>query len=378
MKLSNSSLNRYLQCPRSYKYHYKEKLVSKFKGSALFFGGAVDLALNELLEKKGIDKAKEVFISSWETGYDNSNKLIVVKDYPYITYSDSDFDFDMLTKADLSEIQDYRVTHQINAPDSVFDLIKFIKENKKADTFKQLDPMILSYYNLINWLCLKNKGLLMLEAYNNQILPEFKEVLAIQVQAKLDSNCGDTVEGIVDLVVKLKDDTIALIDNKTSSVDYGPDSVRTSQQLTLYKLVLNNMNENGLFPHKIDKCGYAVIKKRPTKIVNKVCKLCGHKATGSHKTCNNIINDKRCGGEWDGEINYVFETQFLLDDITEKQEDLVLETINEVNKAITHEIFTPNLNNCIGVFGKCVYYNKCHNSDETEYFKIEEKSNEQK
>jgi hypothetical protein len=378
MKLSNSSLNKYLSCPRSYKLHYREKIVSKFKGSALFFGGAVDLALNELLEKKGLDKAKEVFVSSWSTGYDNANRPIVLKDHPYVTYSDADFDFDMLTKSDLSEIQDYRVNHQINVPDSIFDFIKFIKENKRNDTFKQLDPIILGFYNMINWLCLRNKGLLMIEAYNNQILPEFKEVLAIQVQAKLDSNCGDTVEGIVDLVVRLHDDTVVLLDNKTSSVDYGPDSVRTSQQLTLYKLVLNDMHSKGLFPHKIDKCGYAVIKKRPTKIVDKVCKSCGHKATGSHKTCNNTIDEKRCGGEWDGTINYVFETQFLLDNISENQEDLVLETINEVNKAISHEIFTPNLNSCIGVYGKCVYYSLCHSKNETEYFKIEEKSNEQK
>lgn len=378
MKLSNSSLTKYLQCPRSYKFHYKERLVSKFKGSALYFGGAFDLGCNELLMGKGLDKAKEVFIGSWATGYDNSNQIVQLKEYQYVTYSDSEFDMELLTTKDIEELEAYRTVVQVDGPTNILSFVYEFRNIKKAQGLNSMDPAMISYYNLINWTSLRNKGIMMLEAYNAQLLPKFKKVLEIQRQLKLDSGCGDTVEGIIDLVAELEDGSVALIDNKTSSVDYGPDSVRLSQQLAIYQLILNDMHRKGEIKYKVDKCGYAVIKKRPVKNKDKTCQSCGHKGLGTHKTCDNVIEGKRCNGEWTTVTSFSFETQFIVDTITEQHEDSILETINDVNKAVAAELFLPNYNSCISNFGKCSYFNRCHSNDTSEYIIAEERKNEQK
>lgn len=366
MKLSNSGLSKYLQCPRSYKLHYKNRLRSYYKGSALFFGGAIDQGLNEILAGKGIEKAKEVFIATWAVGNGNDNKPIDIKTSPFILYSDADFDIDLLTKQDFAVIHEYYESIRPNISSSVYDVINYVKSEKKiAGNVHSINREILSYYNLINWCVLKNKGQMMIEAYAAQIMPLFKRVVAVQLDAALDSNCGDSIGGIIDLVVELQDGTIAIIDNKTSAWDYGVDSVKISQQLTIYKIILNNLYNDGKNDYKVDKCGYAVIKKKPIKIVDKVCKSCGHVGTGRHDTCDSLLpvegsKPKRCNGEWDKKISISFETQFIVDDITEIQEDIVFETINTATQMINQEFFVPNMNNCITNFGKCTFFDYCH------------------
>ena len=126
----------------------------------------------------------------------------------------------------------------------------------------------------------------------------------------------------------------------------------------------------GKFPVEVTRAGYAVIRKKPIKTNNRVCTKCGFKSDGKHKKCNNVLEDKsRCNGDWNGKLDISFETQFFVDQISTVQQDMVLETVNEVNKAITHEIFTPNLQSCIGTYGKCVYYSLCHDNNMTDYIK---------
>lgn len=373
MRLSNSGINKYLTCPRSYKLHYRDKIRSKYKGSALYFGGAIDQALNELLLGKGIEAAKSTFITAWSLGEDAASNKIPLQTNPFITYSDSDFDFDLLTKPDFATINAYRADMQLDVSSNMFDVINYVKAEKKENGISSIDPKIVSYYNLINWCVLKNKGQLMLEAYQEQVMPKFKRVVDVQRNVALTSNCGDVIDGIVDLVVELQDGSIALMDNKTASWDYGVDSVKISQQLTIYQIILNNLYHDGQNAYKIDKCGFAVIKKKPIKSVYKICKVCGHEGQGRHDTCDKTEGKVRCNGEWDKKTSFSFETQFIIDDITEKQEDIVLETINGVNAAITNDIFQPNMNSCISNYGKCAYFSMCHESNTSEYLKIEEK-----
>lgn len=379
MKLSNSSLTKYLNCPRSYKLHYRQRIVSKYKSSALFFGSAFDTALNEILEGRSLADAKAMFLNAWLKGRDDANNDQYLKTYPYVSYYNSDFDRDLLTPDDFDEIKQYYDENNLKVNSNPLGFIYDMQGLKKEEKFKSQDVEILKYYNMINWLCLKNKGQLMLEAYVHQIYPKFKKVLDIQKMVKLTSNCGDTVEGIIDLIVELQDGTVALIDNKTSSMDYALESVKISQQLTVYQIIMNNLHSDGQVAYKIDKCGYAVIKKRPIKDTIKQCKTCGFFGEGAHKTCDNVKPDgKRCGGEWNRQTTFSFETQFITDVIGDNQEDMVMETINAVNKAISHDLFLPNLNSCIGMYGKCSFFDLCHSNKTEDFIQLEEKTDEQK
>lgn len=386
MKLSNSGLNKYLECARAFKLHYRKRLRSVYKSSALLFGGAIDQGLNEILTGKGVEAAQQAFLGHWTTGTDNAGKNFEVRLSPFITYSDSDFDFDLLKREDFALIGSNYDNTQPNISSNIFDIINYVKDQKKAlGGVSQIDKVILSHYNLINWCVLKNKGQMMMQAYADQVMPLFKRVIDVQRDVTLDSNCGDAIGGIIDLVVELQDGSIAIIDNKTAAWDYDEDSVKTSQQLTIYKIILNNLYNDGKNEYKVDKCGYAVIKKKPIKTVTKVCKECGHEGQGKHETCDNTpLDDKgkpikaqRCNGEWDKQIFFSFETQFIVDEINENQEDIVFETINIATDMINKEIFLPNMNSCIGKFGKCVYFDLCHNGSMEALTEVEDKKNEQ-
>lgn len=378
MKLSNSSINRFLECGRSYKLFYKDRIHSKYKSSALFFGSAFDLAVNELLKGNSLEDAIKTFKDSWAFPVERDGTIVDLKEHVYVTYYDSDFDYDLLDQASIKTIREYAKNTNNNT-----DIIEFMKQQKdkrKDDTFKTQDESFIKYFNLVNWYVLNNKGEYMLHAYRAQLLPRFKRVLAIQEPLVLTSACGDTVEGILDLVAELHDGSIAIIDNKTSSMDYTKESVRLSQQLALYKVILNNMHSEGKFPHKIDNAGYAVIKKRPNKVNDRTCTKCGFKSAGKHATCNNEVDGNRCHGVWDSNIKLTFETQFIVDNISEDHEELVLDTVNSVNSAINNNIFQPNLSSCIGKFGKCAYYDYCHRGKTMDglYILEEKTNNEQK
>lgn len=380
MKLSNSSLVKYLECPRSYKYQYKMKLYSKYKSSALYFGGAFDLALNELMTTKDLKTAQDIFLSSWRNPQEGkTDKTVYLPTYQYIQYYNSDFDSDLLFNSDYKELYNYCESNDFKMPPSIYDFIKQQQELKRQDKFKsQSDVKNIEFYNLINWLVLANKGNAMLIAYRDQLLPKFKNIVQVQIPIKLESQgcSGDTVEGVVDFVAELDDGTFAVMDNKTSSVEYTQESVRTSQQLTLYTIILNQLHAESKFPVEVTRAGYAVIRKKPIKTNNRVCTKCGFKSDGKHKKCNNVLEDKsRCNGDWNGKLDISFETQFFVDQISTVQQDMVLETVNEVNKAITHEIFTPNLQSCIGTYGKCVYYDLCHNSKMDDFYISETENN---
>lgn len=377
MKLSNSGVSRFLECPRSFKLHYETRLRSLYKSSALIFGAAIDQGLNEILAGKSLDEAKATFVNHWTINYDYNDKPFEVSHYPYVTYSDSDFDFDLLTKKDFAIIHENYSTVSDKIGSNIFEILNYVKDRKRElGSVRQIDVDILIHYNLINWCVLKNKGQLMIEAYYNQILPNFKQIIDIQKTVNLDSACGDSINGVVDLVAELDNGIVAIIDNKTAAWDYDADSVKTSQQLTMYKIILNNLYNDGLNKYKVDKCGYAVIKKKPIKNTEKVCKSCGFKGEGRHETCNNMIEGKRCGGEWDKKVSISFETQFIVDDITEHQEDIVFETINMVTELVNKKVYLPNMNACVGKFGKCVFFDYCHNKSEAGLIILPDKETE--
>ena len=377
IKLSNSGMVKHSGCARSYKYHYIDKLRSKFKGSALFFGSAIDSGCNFMLEhfdaRKEPDFLKtaiDIFYATWSLPTDqDSGVFINLKLSPNIKYFKADFDPDILTPEDWNDLG-------LNSGEAVVDYLAFRKEietSLKTIEWGDIPEEARIRYNHATWLSLNRKGPMMLTAYFNEILPKFKRILTLQRKVELEDANGNLVNGIVEFVAELQDGKICLVDNKTSGADYAEDSVRTSQQLALYYQILNIQasTPNAEWQQRIDVAAYAVMGKKIAR--NKVCTICKNVATGSHKSCNAVSGSgTRCNGEWD--VTFYATTQFVLDEISDDYGSSVLENASTIIACIEKGIFPKNFDKCYNDFGgTCPFLKMCHKKDDSDLIKIQQK-----
>lgn len=189
-RMSFSAREKYEQCPYKYYLHYVAGYRSSLQSSALCFGNALDIALNDMLTGK-LDY-HDVFNSEWEK-YKNEN----------IEYYKSDLDTSLLTE---QEIQ-FPLAHQ-------------------------------------NFISLQRKGVKLLDAYFDNIFPRIDKVISIQEEINLTgcdesgNETEDSIYGKIDLIAMIRDDTgkvhHALLDNKTTSEPYSKNSVQKKDQLALY------------------------------------------------------------------------------------------------------------------------------------------------
>lgn len=219
ISLSYTANEKYQNSPRSWYLHYDRGLREIVTGSALPFGSAFDVAQGELLTNKNLEAAQDVFLKMWKSQqingvYENLAKTDKVR------WSKADYDAVILTEDDKKLIE---------------------KGNDKS------------------WVSMRRKGVLMLEAYRDQVLPHLKNVVSTQEYVKIENGEGDIIRGYIDLIAEfeldkdlvmsydkdtaLRDSLLALekyngqkllIDNKTTSVKYKEDSVKTSKQLATY------------------------------------------------------------------------------------------------------------------------------------------------
>lgn len=272
-KLSHTRLQTYLTCPYKYWLYYDKKLRPKATKSALVFGAAMDEALNELLQSKDLDKSKERL--SYKLNHP------IVNDTPIILAEN-------------------------------LDLIKFSKTDLQPALSE--DPIK----------CLELKGNILLDEYNKKIIPKIKEVISVQETIKIENEDGDSIIGIIDMIVKWKDNKTYLLDNKTTSVKYDKDSPSKSDQLLLYHLIKQSEVD-------IDKIGFIVLNKK-------------------------IRKDLSC------DIDVILKptSKISLDSELE-----VLKKFNDVNEGIHKREFKRNYKNCRGVYGYCDYFNYCHKKDDS-------------
>ena len=189
-RLSFSAREKYELCPYKYYLHYVMRYRSSLQSSALCFGNALDIALNNLLEGK--QDYHEVFDSEWSKYKDVS-----------IDYYKSDLDTSLLSEQELAlSIQEQ------------------------------------------NFLSLSRKGHKLLDAYKKEILPAIKKVISIQEEINI---CGynedgevtdDSIYGKLDLIAMIETESgqivRALLDNKTTSEPYPKNAVQKKDQLALY------------------------------------------------------------------------------------------------------------------------------------------------
>ncbi len=176
-KLSYSAWKRYMICPKSFDYHYNERLRPTGKSSALAFGSAVDEALNQLLLSNAdpVKVFRDIF--NWE---DTRDLDFDDRDYDELLVGDTEF----------------------SSPEQA------------------------------SWASLRVKGRILLEAYVKEIYPLIEEVES--VQQTLPNR-----PGVIDAILKLKGFGRVLIDHKTAIRPYNPSALNDDTQLALYANSIN-------------------------------------------------------------------------------------------------------------------------------------------
>lgn len=342
IKLSHSSLNRYLTCPKSYELHYLKRLRPLKQSAALLFGSAIDKACEVYATTRDSLLAHDTFVKTWSNQKINDIDTDL-KTCTDIVYSNSDIDTDLLSK--------------FNWPVKPEDFSRAMSR-KETDGFDNLSEDDKRIINSVAWECMHVKGILMVAKFTDIFNNNVEEVLGSQIPIDLTNEDGDSVTGFADFVFKWKgEDTPVIFDLKTSGIKYEDDSVATSPQLTLYTHALREKFNN------TNKAGYLVLHKRVNKNKTKVCSVCGYDGSGKNfKTCNNEVNSVRCNGAWNEVIRPEISHQVIIDTIPEILEERVLENFVEVSHGVKSQVFPRNLGNCIRFNGAvtCEFYNLCH------------------
>ena len=339
LRLSHSQASRFQDCAKSYEYHYVQKIRPTTKSAALFFGSAIDKAMDEMLRDPV--KGRAAFETAWAKQEING-ELTELKTSTQIVYANSDYDAELLVEEDIAELG------------SLEDIDKIYKQ-KDAIGFDLLSREKKLLLNKANWLCLRRKGLAMLRTLEEEVIPNIEEVLATQKFVQLENAHGDTVIGYADLVCKYKGyEKPIIFDLKTSARPYEEDSVLTSPQLALYVY--------GLYDeYKTHKAGYIVLSKQIKKNKTKICSKCGNDGSGkSHKTCDADVGGKRCHGEWKVTLDPRAIVQVLVDDVPEKTQEIVVENMGYVSDSIKSKVYPRSFGSCKKPWGLCPYFNLCY------------------
>lgn len=215
IKLSHSAKELYNRCPKAYYIHYMLHLRRKVMGSALPFGSAMDAGLEVLLKEKNPVQAKVEFINKWNN-FEINKKMVVGKDAT-LRYFKADMDEKLFTKDETP------TNHE----------------------------------------SLMRKGLMFLDAYNEQIIPKIKKVIGTQIPITIKNPDGDEIVGFIDLKCEWEDGRVLILDNKTASAnsyrEHYPDNILETDkaaQVVTY----------GLGDKEHDAIGYIVINKEIRKI----------------------------------------------------------------------------------------------------------------
>lgn len=336
-KLSFSQIQKYQMCPRSYKFYYVDKIRVNKTSGALVFGKALDSALNNLLLTRDIQKSIEIFHKEFAS-FELNGTTYSTKEATNLVYSLQDYDKDL---ADASL--------EVSKP--MEELIR-LRKQYGFDNMSEEDKLA---YNLQNYHVMLKKAEIMLTTYYNTVLPKITKVHKVQEKIERTNNHGDTIIGFIDAIVDYDGFKNVLIDHKTSSVEYEPNSVKYSQQLALYKY----------FSPEIEWLGYIVFNKRISKNKTKICSKCQFDGTSSkHKTCNNTINGVRCHGEWEETIKPEANIQIIIDKIDDVVQELVIENLDDINEGIKQKHFPRNLQSCLNYWGgECDYFKVCYKKE---------------
>lgn len=241
LRLSHTQVSKYLECPRKWKYYYKDKIRPDGIGSALFFGISLDEAFNRLLlEKKKYFKNDEHFdfyLSPEEIFKFSMNPFMKNENCEYFK---SDLDLSLLTPTDIKDINEYADELGFDEYFKIPDIIKYTYDMKFS-----VDIDTKKIFNYINWLSLYRKGLILIQSYKTNIMPKIHEVIEIQREVRLENEeTKDSYIGKIDFIATFKDEPNVeyICDNKSTSKPFKVDDVESHSQLASYSEAENNRN----------------------------------------------------------------------------------------------------------------------------------------
>jgi len=194
-KLSHSAASTYQACPTMYKHHYVSRIRPNIVRSSLIFGASLDTGLNALLEDSG--NPEETFDKALQYTEVNG-KGVYVPTYPSLVYAAADLDMDLFTEDDYHLLEEFFEKGDVARVEDVVGSIAALREKKKArglDSFKLEEK---KFFNLMHWISLRRKGLIMLQAYRKKVMPKLGRVLSVQEQISLTNEDGDKITGVVD------------------------------------------------------------------------------------------------------------------------------------------------------------------------------------
>jgi hypothetical protein len=325
MRLSHTAKETYLTCPQKWKLYYQDKLRSTLIGSALFFGSAIDDALNRMLLEKKSELTEEekalmeftpeaTFVGSFSQAR-VANDIVRIATSEQAMYYKSDLDIDLLNDGDYKDIKDFGEEVEIILENRT-EVESFVEECQQL--FKKgVDTDTQRLYNYICWLSLKQKGLMLIEAYRKDIMPEIEEVFDVQKRISLPDG-DDEFMGYIDAILSFNSESGVkyVCDNKTSSRPYKQDSVGVSEQLA------------GYAEHEgISKCAFIVLEKKLRKREPRV------------------------------------RTQIIKDTMPETTVDETFDKLTDVFNGISEEHFDKDFDSCYQYGRKCEYYQQCRTGD---------------
>lgn len=364
MRTSFSQNNTYKNCPQHWKLRYKDKLQSPLMGASLYFGTAVDNAVEKLLEEYRDRGTKEEEIVNLSQGYIKkfedmwlTNKAFgnstPVFDNPDVQYSYADFDVEILQESDLTQLKAWA------EEDDPVDYYKSLVKIKK-NPYKQLSEREQLFFNRASWLSMRRKGLILVESFKSQVLPMITKVVSTQSRGELkDPTTGDSVIGYLDMVLEIKGyDKPIIFDLKTAARPYTTAQIELTEQLTLYAAMKGE-------EYKTDLVGYLILCKNIPKEENSVCKTCGKLKDSTHRKCNAMkdVEGKqvRCNGEWDVKKTLKPEVQILIKQKGDDEINALLSDYSNIMLAMKNDVIYRNTDKCNQWYGgKCPYYDLCH------------------
>lgn len=350
--ISFSGYQKFVTCPRMFKFHYFDKLRPTIQPSHLIFGSAVDAALNALLTESGspLEACDEVL------------KQLVLGN---VEFNKNDYDGELIDEKTRTVLLE-KCRALGYSGDDVDLLVHSLFSKSHADlSDKQRGALALACAA-----SLRAKAILFIEAYQTRVVPLLRKTESVQETITWEDSHGNSFAGVLDLVGNMVGEGMLVIDNKTASRPYEPDAVRVSPQLAIYCKVKG-----------IDRAAFIVLDKSIRKNRVKTCSVCGNDGTGKrHKTCDAELPKDgsralvRCDGAWAETIKPEVNVQIIVDTVPERVQDMAVEALSDAACAIKAGHFPRNLNACANQYGKpCPYKRHCWQGDRSG---LEVKTNE--
>jgi len=355
LTLSHSSCSTYKDCPEKYYLSRVDKIKPIQQGASLSFGGAIDHAVQLLLVsfqtlgKLNFKLTDEVLYSVIDTFLTDKDKgWNRILGNTNIKYSAKDYDSSIIDNEDSELINQWASELKVTQDEA----IAAFKQKKYKGITRQQELM----YDRLNWLSLRNKGVLMLQAFMRDIVPNIEEVVCVQEKIEGEVSEGVDVVGYLDFVLRYKGyDRPIVFDLKTSAMMYEDDDAKLSDQLMLY---LSGVGEK----YQTNLVGYIVLLKQMDS--DSVCSKCGNVKNSSHKTCNVEKNGVRCNGDWN--TIKKGKTQVLIEEIKPTSLDSFQEGFSNMAFTIENGKRFKNTESC-NKYGRCEFADLCWNNDFSKY-----------